>query len=192
MLKVRRMLILLCVALTVGGLVLVWHGDSSKADAPLARRAYSADEIARGKYVADAGNCSSCHTVSGELPYAGGVKFETPFGALYSSNITPDEATGIGAWSLEDLRRAMHQGVSADGSALFPAFPYVAYTKVADADIASLYAYLRSLPPVRSEPPRNDFLLRQRWALPLWKLMFFEEGRFAPDAGQSPEWNRGA
>lgn len=192
MLKLRRVLILLSIALAVGGLILVWNGDSSKADAPLASRTYSTDEVARGKYIADAGNCMSCHTVSGKVPYAGGVKFETPFGALYSSNITPDEATGIGAWSLEDLRRAMHEGVSADGSALFPAFPYPAYTRVADADIASLYAYLRSLPPVRSEPPRNDFLLRQRWALPVWKLMFFEEGRYAPDDRQSPEWNRGA
>jgi mono/diheme cytochrome c family protein len=192
MLKLRRVLVAVCIALAIGALVVALNGESSKADAPVARAAYDAAEIARGKYIADAGNCMSCHTVAGKPPFSGGVRFETPFGVLYSSNITPDATTGIGGWSLEDLRRAMHEGVSADGSALFPAFPYTAYTKVSDVDIASLYAYLRSLPPVRSEPPRNDFLLRQRWALPVWKALYFEDGRYTPDAAQSAEWNRGA
>jgi alcohol dehydrogenase (quinone), cytochrome c subunit len=148
--------------------------------------------VERGRYLADAGNCFSCHTRPGGKPYAGGVPFETPVGTLYSSNITPDRATGIGSWTAEDLRRAMHEGIAADGSRLFPAFPYPSYTKVTDADVRDLYAFLRTIPPVNEEPPRNGFMLSQRWAMRLWNAMSFAEGRFVADPQHSPEWNRGA
>ena len=149
-------------------------------------------QIERGRYLVDAGNCFSCHTRAGGKPFAGGVAFDTPFGTIYSSNITPDTETGIGRWTGEDLRRAMHEGIAADGSRLFPAFPYTAYTKVTDADVAAIYAYLRTLQPVRYEKPRNGLLFSQRWAMAIWNMLFFEEGRFAANAAQSPEWNRGA
>ncbi len=148
--------------------------------------------VERGKYLADAGNCFSCHTRAGGKPYAGGVPFETPFGTLYSTNITPDRDTGIGSWRAEDLRRALHEGIAADGSRLFPAFPYPSYTKITDADVADIYAYLRTVPPVKAPAPRNGVLFSQRWALRIWNALSFEAARFVPDPKQSPEWNRGA
>jgi mono/diheme cytochrome c family protein len=151
-----------------------------------------ASAVERGRYLADAGNCFSCHTSAGGKPYAGGVPFETPFGTLYSTNITPDRETGIGSWSAEDLRRALHEGIAADGSRLFPAFPYPSYTKVTNADAADIYAFLRTVAPVKAEAPSNGLLFSQRWAMRLWNALFFEPARFVPDPKQSPQWNRGA
>jgi alcohol dehydrogenase (quinone), cytochrome c subunit len=148
--------------------------------------------IARGRYLADAGDCVSCHTQPGAMPFTGGVRFETPFGTLYSSNITPDPATGIGTWKADDLRRAMHEGIAAGGYRLFPAFPYTSFTKTSDADIDAIYAYLRTLKAVRYTPPSGKLVFTQRWAMAPWNALFFTEGRFSPDTGQSAEWNRGA
>src|SRR5262245_37838770 len=112
----------------------MWHRTpgavGSAISAPPAQ-----DEVARGEYLAAAGNCIGCHTRAGGQPFAGGVPFETRFGSIYSSNITPDIDTGIGRWTSADLRRAMHEGIAADGSRLFPAFPYPNYTKLSDADV---------------------------------------------------------
>src|SRR5665213_1360308 len=153
----------------------------------------SADStLERGKYLADAGNCVSCHTRPSGARFSGGVPFTTKLGTIYSSNITPDRETGIGRWNVDDLRRAMHDGIAAGGSRLFPAFPYTSFTKVSDADIGAIYAYLRTLQPVRYSPPANGVLFRQRWGMMFWNLMFFKSGRFEPDAKQSEEWNRGA
>jgi alcohol dehydrogenase (quinone), cytochrome c subunit len=148
--------------------------------------------VERGRYLATAGNCVSCHTRPGGAPFAGGVAFETPFGTIYSTNITPDMKTGIGSWSGADLRRAMHEGIAADGSRLFPAFPYPQFTKVTEADVADIYAYLRTLKPESYEPPSNGVLLRMRWPLALWNRMNFTPGRFVADRSKSTEWNRGA
>jgi mono/diheme cytochrome c family protein len=147
---------------------------------------------ARGGYLADAGNCVSCHTRPGAMPFTGGVRFETPFGTLYSSNITPDPVTGIGAWTADDLRRAMHEGIAAGGYRLFPAFPYTSFTKVSDADIDAIYAYLRTLKAVRYTPPSSSFFFTQRSAMAPWNALFFIAGRFSPDTARSTEWNRGA
>jgi mono/diheme cytochrome c family protein len=146
----------------------------------------------RGRYLADAGNCVSCHTLPGAMPFSGGVRFETPFGTLYSSNITPDPATGIGAWTADDLRRAMHEGIGAGGYRLFPAFPYPSFTKATDADIDAIYAYVRTLKAVRYTPPSSSFGFTQRWVMAPWNALFFTEGRFSPDTARSAEWNRGA
>lgn len=148
--------------------------------------------IERGKYLAAAGNCISCHTRPGGVPFTGGRPFSTPFGTLYSTNITPDNETGIGQWKAEDMRRAMHEGVAPGGRRLFPAFPYPSFTKVSDADVDAIYAYLRSLKPVRYTPPDNGMLFWQRWPMRLWNAFFFEPGRFTPDPSKSEEWNRGA
>ena len=146
----------------------------------------------RGKYLATAGNCGACHTRKGGAPFAGGLAFDTPFGTIYSSNITPDVKTGIGRWSAADLRRAMHEGISADGSRLFPAFPYASYTKVTDADVNDIHAYLKTLKPVRYVPPDNSILFSMRWALAVWNKLYLKPGRFVADAQKSAEWNRGA
>ncbi|HVF18361.1 MAG TPA: c-type cytochrome, partial [Steroidobacteraceae bacterium] len=148
--------------------------------------------IQRGRYLANAGNCVSCHTVPGRAEFAGGVRFNTPFGTVFSTNITPDRETGIGRWSAEDFRRAMHEGIAADGSPLFPAFPYTSYTKVSDEDTAAIYAFLRTLKPVRYTPPNNSFAFWMRWPMRLWNAAFFEPGRYVNDSSRDAQWNRGA
>lgn len=171
--------------------VLLSPGAASGDPAPEALSSVQSP-VERGRYLADAGDCVSCHTQAGAQPYSGGVAFDTPFGRLYSSNITSDRATGIGAWTAADLRRAMHSGVDASGDRLFPAFPYTSFTKVSDADVDALYAFLRTVKPAAYRPPKNDFMLTQRWTLGAWNGMFFREGRFVPSASQSGDWNRGA
>jgi alcohol dehydrogenase (quinone), cytochrome c subunit len=148
--------------------------------------------VARGESLAAAGNCVSCHTRPGGTPFSGGVPFDTPYGTIYSTNITPDTGTGIGRWSAADLSKAMHDGLAPDGSRLFPAFPYTSFTKVTDADVGSIFAYLRTVPPARYTPPGNGFFLNIRWPLAAWDGAFFKAGRFSPDASQSAQWNRGA
>jgi mono/diheme cytochrome c family protein len=149
-------------------------------------------QIERGKYLAAAGDCVSCHTRPDGPAFAGGRALVTPFGTIYSTNITPDEETGIGGWTSDDLRRAMHEGLDPKGRPLFPAFPYTAFTKVSDADVDDIYAYLHSLKPERSAPRKNDLLLRLRWPIMLWNRSFFRPGRFTADPAKSAEWNRGA
>jgi len=148
--------------------------------------------VERGRYVALAGNCASCHTRPGGAPYAGGVAFEAPVGTIYSSNITSSIEHGIGKWTAEDLRRALHEGIAAEGYRLFPAFPYTSFTQMTDEDVDALYAYLRTVAADKYQPPANDFLFKQRWAMAIWNGLFFEPARFKPDPKQTPEWNRGA
>lgn len=148
----------------------------------------------RGEYLAAAGNCVSCHTNGDDSPFAGGLAFETPFGTIYSTNITTDAETGVGQWSLEDFSNAMRHGEKPDGTHLYPVFPYTSFAKVSDEDIASIYAYLKTIAPVNSTPPENDlsFPYSQRWALGLWKWMYIDDSPFEPQPAQSAEWNRGA
>ena len=148
--------------------------------------------VERGRYVALAGNCASCHTRRGGVPYAGGVAFETPVGTIYSSNITSSREHGIGKWTATDLRRALHEGIAAEGYRLFPAFPYTSFTQMTNQDVDALYAYLRTVAADKYEPPANDFVFTQRWAMAIWNSLFFEPARFKPDPQQTPEWNRGA
>lgn len=165
---------------------------ASQSDSVLADSVLADSVLARGQYLAAIGNCVSCHTVAGRVKLAGGVPFETPFGVIYSTNITPDPDTGIGKWTAAQFRRAMHEGIAADGSHLFPAFPYTAFTKVADEDVDAIYAYLRSVPAVKYSPPPNGLLLRMRWPMAVWNALFFEPGRYRADAARDEPWNRGA
>jgi mono/diheme cytochrome c family protein len=148
--------------------------------------------VERGRYVALAGNCASCHTRPGGAPYSGGVAFEAPVGTIYSPNITSSIERGIGSWTAEDLRRALHEGIAAGGYRLFPAFPYTSFTQMTDTDVDALYAYLRTVAADDYQPPGNDFLFKQRWAMAVWNGLFFKPARFEPDQKQTPEWNRGA
>lgn len=150
--------------------------------------------VARGEYLARAANCMSCHTRPDGAPYAGGVAFETPFGTLYSTNITSDREAGIGAWTAEQFRRAMREGIRADGEHLYPAFPYTAFTKLSDADVDAMFAYFKTVPAAPDRSPENElsFPFNQRWLLGVWKALYFDEQRFVPDPVQSQEWNRGA
>jgi mono/diheme cytochrome c family protein len=153
-----------------------------------------AAQVSRGAYLVLAANCISCHTASGGRAYAGGKAFETGFrflGKIYSSNITPDRQTGIGAWSEADFVRAMREGIAPGGRHLFPAFPYTAFSKLASADIEDIFAYLRTVTPVRAEVPAPSLWFRQRWAMSLWNTLYFTAGALTPKADQSAQWNRG-
>lgn len=152
------------------------------------------DTLARGTALARAGNCMACHTAPGGEPYAGGHAIRTPFGTLVAGNLTPDVETGLGGWSPEAFRRALHQGIARDGRLLYPAFPYVHTTRLQDADVDALYAYLRSLPPVSrpNDPHVLRFPYSTQAALALWRLLNFEPGRYQDDPRRSADWNRGA
>jgi mono/diheme cytochrome c family protein len=154
----------------------------------------SADAIARGEYLVRAGSCFGCHTEAGGAAYAGGRAIETPFGIVNAPNLTPDVATGLGAWSADDFWRALHNGRARDGRLLYPAFPYPNYTRLARADADALFAYLRTLAPVlkANKPHALEFPFDQQAALAVWRALFFRPARFATDASQSPTWNRGA
>lgn len=161
---------------------------------PPAASTFAPEQVAQGKILATAGNCASCHTAKGGEPFAGGLAIATPFGTLYSPNITPDRATGIGNWSKDAFARALHDGVARDGSQLFPAFPFDHFTRITGEDIAALYAYLMTLPAVKKPTPANTlpFPLNVRALQYAWKLLFFHPGVYRPDPAKSESWNRGA
>jgi mono/diheme cytochrome c family protein len=150
--------------------------------------------VQHGKYLVEAGDCASCHTTDADKPFAGGFAVETPFGTIYSSNLTPDRDTGIGAWSKEDFWRAMHFGVRPDGGRLYPAFPYPNFTKMTRDDVDAIWTYLSTLKAVRNKAPENDITwpLNYRVLLRGWNLLFFSPGEFRSDSGKSAAWNRGA
>ncbi|WLE59480.1 cytochrome c [Burkholderia plantarii] len=147
----------------------------------------------RGAVLAAAGDCMVCHTARNGSPYAGGRPLATPFGAIESTNITPDPDTGIGRWSVEAFARAMRRGISRDGHHLYPAFPYPHFTKLSDADIAALYAFLMSRRPAVAPPPRNHlaFPFDHRPLVAFWNLLFLHEGPQPPDPARPADWNRG-
>jgi len=152
--------------------------------------------LEKGKYLVFAGGCISCHTedAKGAVPLAGGYALGTPFGTFYAPNITPDEETGIGAWTDDDFVRALQEGIGPDGGAYFPAFPYTAYTGISREDLLAIKAYLFSLDPVSKRVPPHDLpiYLSSRLAARAWQLLYFEPGRFKPDAARNETWNRGA
>ncbi len=152
------------------------------------------DIISRGRYLTAAADCQACHTVQGGKPFAGGRPFATPFGTLYSPNITSDASTGIGHWSDSEFLAALHGGVGRGGKRLYPAFPYASYTYLSDADSLAIKAYLFSLTPAVSTAPENTlrFPFNQRWLMSFWSLLFNPDRRFEPVTTQSVEWNRGA
>jgi mono/diheme cytochrome c family protein len=166
-----------------------------------------ADELMEGAYLVKIAGCADCHSADANLPMAGGYKLKTPFGSLYTPNITPDLATGIGKWSEENFNTALRKGVSPTGSIYYPAFPYRAFSKISDSDLHKMWLYMRSLSPIeqRNRAPAMPFPFNQRWLLFFWQEFFFRGpkfppdefikfgvGPFQPDEGQSPEWNRGA
>jgi len=147
--------------------------------------------IDKGTYIYRAAGCASCHTAKGGAELAGGHAFETPFGTFYSSNITPDPATGIGGWSDEDLIRALREGKSPDGRHYFPAFPYTSYTLMADDDIRVLKAYLDTIPPVSSAVADHEMIVPLnilptnlvRLGMIGWNWLYFDQGPYRTDAG---------
>ncbi|HTZ35322.1 MAG TPA: c-type cytochrome [Stellaceae bacterium] len=150
--------------------------------------------IVKGEYLAQAGDCVACHTNPGGKLFAGGRALATPFGTIYSSNITPDPATGIGKWSADDFYKTMHEGRFPDGGLIYPVMPYASYTKVTRADSDAIFAYLRSVPAVNHPNRPNDlrFPYDNRQLILGWRTLYFDEGEYQPDTTKSAEWNRGA
>lgn len=151
--------------------------------------------VERGRYIARLGDCVACHTGNKAQPMAGGLALETPFGKLYSTNITPDTASGIGGYSFEQFDKAMRKGVAADGRNLYPAMPYPSYAKMTADDMQALYAYLmEGVAPIAATNKASEmgFPFNQRWGLSLWNWMFLESETFTPQVEQTAEWNRGA
>lgn len=150
--------------------------------------------ISQGEALAAIGNCDGCHTADGGARLAGGRAILTPFGTIYSTNITSDRDTGIGTWSSQAFQRALREGISRDGHYLYPAFPYDHFTKITAQDDQALYAYLMSRPPVRAAARNNSvwFLLRFRRLMAFWNAFFLKKDPTPDDPRQTPQWNRGA
>ncbi|MBV8701575.1 MAG: cytochrome c [Bradyrhizobium sp.] len=181
-------------ALVLGGaaavFAIVWRPAIDAIDP--AQRTFANDLVKRGRTLAVIGNCSNCHTAPGAKDFAGAVAVPTPFGTVFSSNITPDADTGIGRWSEAAFRRAMRDGVDREGRHLYPTFPYDHFTNVSDEDDRALYAYLMTREPVRSAAPANrlSFPFDQRPLIAGWKLL--RSATYHPDSSKGAEWNRGA
>jgi mono/diheme cytochrome c family protein len=165
--------------------------------ATVSAAAAPSDEIvARGRYLAVAGDCAGCHTApNGGAAFAGGSVIGSPLGAIVSSNITPSRSAGIGGWSEAQFAAALRQGRRADGAYLYPAMPYAAYTALSDADVAALYAYfMGSVAAVDTAPPPTQlpFPFGIRPSMAIWNTLYLSDQRFTPTAGKDPVWNRGA
>jgi mono/diheme cytochrome c family protein len=193
--RLRRIIlgvVSLLLVVVIGGLVLTWHPAIPPISA-LSGAAVDERVLRLGAELAAIGNCDDCHVANSGTPYAGGRSIPTPFGTIFSSNISPDAATGVGTWSEAAFRRAMRDGVDREGRELYPAFPYDHFTKATDDDIHALYIYLMAQPPVRNAIPPNDltFPFNFRPIVAGWKLLFLREARLEPDSSKSAEWNRG-
>lgn len=151
--------------------------------------------VVRGAYLAKVGDCIACHTAARGKPFAGGLPMQTPMGAIYVTNITPDRETGIGGYSEADFARALREGVAKDGHHLYPAMPYPSYAKLADADVKALYAYfMHGVEPVRqaNRAPDIPWPLDMRWPLALWNAVFLDTARYRDKPRKDAQWNRGA
>ncbi|WP_295990952.1 cytochrome c [Rugamonas sp.] len=193
--KVLPYLLGAAVLVTVAAAALMLYPPDDAGPAPGATAALTpAAKIARGAYLAQAGDCMACHTTRGGAAYAGGRALQTPFGSVLSPNITSDRETGIGAWSADDFWHALHNGKARDGRLLYPAFPYANYTRVTRDDADALYAYFQSLPAVHqvSQPHQLRFPYNQQIMLAAWRALYFRPAVFHAQGGQSVAWNRGA
>jgi mono/diheme cytochrome c family protein len=152
------------------------------------------EQLRRGQYLTVAGDCMSCHLREGGEPLAGGLGLNTPFGVIYTPNITSDKETGIGNWTADQFYQAMHKGIDDEGSNLYPAFPYPWFTLVSREDDDAILAFLKTTPAVKYTPPDNNlmFPLGNRFLVKGWNLLYLSANEFKADPSQSPEWNRGA
>ncbi|PTQ07478.1 cytochrome C [Sphingomonas oleivorans] len=183
----------LILAMALFALALSWRPAIAPIPVP-SPSSFPAEQVARGAVLAKLGDCAVCHTAEGGRPLAGARALATPFGTLYSDNLTPDPDTGIGHWSAAAFRRAMKDGISRSGAHLYPALPYEHFTHVTDADLDAIYAFLMTRRPVHQEAPANKLIppLGFRPLLAGWKMFFLHKGAVPVDPGRSTEWNRGA
>ena len=175
--------------LGAAGLLLLAPGNDASAN-----EGADAALVERGAYLALAADCSGCHTAEGGEPFAGGRMIESPLGTLHTQNITPHPEHGIGEWTKADFTRALRLGINHEGDYIYPAMPYVSYTKITDEDIDALWAWSRSLEPSDNEPPEHEMMFPAniRQGLAVWQAVQFEAGRFEPAEDRDEEYNRGA
>ena len=167
-----------CLAAAVFGLAAL--GTSASAQTA------QTSQIERGRYLVRAGDCESCHTVKQGQAFAGGMPIPTPFGVIYSPNITPDPDTGIGKWSKDDFWNAMHHGIDDEGKHLYPAFPYPWFTKLSRADVDAIKDYLATVPAVKHQNMAPDLPWPLSWRAVMagWNLFYFRAGEYEPNAAQ--------
>jgi mono/diheme cytochrome c family protein len=179
---------ILCTVLGTALLCTAPACDPARADPP------SPETVARGKALVDAADCASCHSADPLNPLAGGKRIDTPFGGIYSPNLTPDRETGLGVWTDEEFYRALHEGIARNGARYYPAFPYPNFTKITRDDVLAIRAYLATLTPTRNipPPPQLRWPLNYRVVMRGWNLLFFRPGAFEKNPQKSDEWNRGA
>jgi mono/diheme cytochrome c family protein len=190
---IAGILVIVAAAAAVVAGLLVWR-PAIAPSAPPAAGSFDAQLVARGRELARVGDCNVCHTRPSGAAFAGGRAIPTPFGTLYSSNITPDAQTGIGTWSQAAFVRAMRAGVRRDGQFIYPAHPYDHFTRLTDADLAALYAYVMTRPAIAAvtTAPALNFPFNVRALLAGWDLLFLNQGPYRIDPTQSVEWNDGA
>lgn len=177
------------IRLGLTGLALMLLSSTASADVST-----DATLLARGQYLAIAADCAACHSVSGDKPLAGGLPIASPFGQIYSSNITPSKQFGIGDYSEAQFARAVREGVNAKGEHLYPAMPYPSYAGISDGDMHALYIwFMQGVKPVDAAPPATQlaFPFNQRWLMFGWNMLFANGKPLVDDASKSPEWNRG-
>ena len=181
------------IAAIAAAFAIAWRPAIAAIDPP-SPQSFDAALVKRGRDLAAIGNCNDCHTPRGARNFAGGLPVSTPFGTIFSTNISPDTETGIGRWSEAAFRRAMQSGVNREGQHLYPTFPYDHFTNVSDEDDRALYAFLMTRQPVRAPARENrlSFPFNQRLAIAGWKLLFLRHDSYRPDPKQSAEWNRGS
>lgn len=197
--------------LTAAGLALAAVGAATAIGQPLALRPPAAfpltppqlltqplppgqEQVAHGRYLVKAGDCVACHTPVGAAPFSGGRAVNTPFGTIYSTNLTGDTKNGVGRYSPDQFWRALHTGINAEGHHLYPAFPYAYFTRVSRADSDAMLAYLKTVPAVDKPPTPNKlpFPLNIRFMVAGWNLLFFKPAAWTPQSNQSSQWNRGS
>jgi mono/diheme cytochrome c family protein len=192
MVRKLRAVILVIAAALAAALVIAIHVPDPGISPALAQRQ---PDVSHGQYIFTLGDCAACHTKPGGAPLAGGLALKTPLGTIYTTNITPDRDTGIGAYSFSDFARAMRLGVRPDGARLYPAMPYTAYAKMSDEDVQDLFAYLqKDVAAVTETPPANTLRwpFNQRWSMAFWNVVFLDSAHFTPDPAKDAQWNRGA
>jgi mono/diheme cytochrome c family protein len=188
-----RWILLLAVVVVLAGFALAWHPAIAPLPAGIPQR-FDHAQVERGAQLAAIGTCGACHTVDTTKPYAGGLPLHTPFGVVYSTNITPERETGIGGWSEQAFVRAMRDGISRDGHHLYPAFPYDHYTRLSDQDIRAIYAWVMTRDPIHAPAHDNKmtFPFGFRPLVAGWNLLFLDKEPVRPAPARDAEWNRGA
>jgi nicotinate dehydrogenase subunit B len=184
--------VLVCGALAAGAFSLAWHPEIAKVSPP-APGSFDPARVAEGEAFALLGNCARCHTADPTRPLAGGLPLDTPFGTVYTTNITPHAEDGIGTWSREAFVRAMRRGIARGGEHLYPAFPYQHFTHASDAELEAIYAWLMTRRSIAGRAPETKLegVYGFRPLLAAWNLLYLREGPLQDDAAQSAGWNRG-